>query len=213
MVNDNNNSSMFRVGDLVIGSSDPGKSVYSASGTKIIEDGVTIYGDERSLKNQGNELIQSALRSGGKLIPTINNSPLKKRGTKKKTTVPRNQYQGYADPYSAFDPGLESYAQTFLKNDVVDQQAVVELKTVQFENSFGRMKSKVEHLIEHDQAFMLIFSDEDSVLFEPKIGEALKLHTPSRQVYDVYYPGVTFDSPDNDKKFMILFKVPEENQE
>jgi len=50
-------------------------------------------------------------------------------------------------------------------------------------------------------------------LFEPKVGESLRLHTPSREVFEVYYPGVTFDSPDSDKKFMILFKVPEENQE
>jgi hypothetical protein len=60
---------------------------------------------------------------------------------------------------------------------------------------------------------MLVFTDDDSMVFEPKIGETLVLHTPERYRASVYYPGVTFNSPDSDKKFMILFKVLEEEQE
>jgi hypothetical protein len=85
--------------------------------------------------------------------------------------------------------------------------------TVQFENDFGKMKARVEQMIEHPQAYMLVFKDEDAVVFEPKVGETLVFHTTDREQVSVYYPGVTFDSPDSSKKFMILFKVPEENQE
>jgi hypothetical protein len=84
---------------------------------------------------------------------------------------------------------------------------------VQFENDFGKIKSKVENIIEHELAFMLVYSDEDAMVFEPKVGELLAIHTPDKQRIEVYYPGVTFDSPDSTKKFMILFKVPAEDQE
>jgi hypothetical protein len=89
----------------------------------------------------------------------------------------------------------------------------INLHTLQFENEFGRIKSKVEHIVEHDQAYMLIFSDTDAMVFEPKVGESLLLHLPDKTQVNVYYPGVTFDSPESSKKFMILFKLPEENQE
>ena len=87
------------------------------------------------------------------------------------------------------------------------------LQMIQFENDFGKMKAKVVHVIEQELAFMLIFKDEESMVFEPKVGESLVLHTPNKRRVDVYYPGVTFDSPDDGKKFMILFKLPEEEQE
>ena len=92
-------------------------------------------------------------------------------------------------------------------------EARVVLHTVQFENDFGKIRAKVEQVIEHEHAFMLVFTDEDAVVFEPKTGESLVFHTDDRRVFSVYYPGVTFNWPADDKKFMILFKLPEENQE
>jgi len=193
-------SGIFKTGDLVIGSSDPAKSVYSATGSKILSNGVSIYGDAGELEAQGDELTKSALRSGGKLLRTTSQTDTKtnKKTVSKKNKVKQVSMNTYLDSTPA--------AQT--------QPEIEEVQySIQFENSFGKMKAKVEHLVQHELAYMLIFKDEDSVVFEPKVGETLILHTPQRERVEVYYPGVTFDSPVNSKKFMILFKVPEENQE
>lgn len=52
MSNNNNDTSMFKIGDIVIGSSDPSKSVYSSTGAKVIKDGVSIYGNEGDLREK-----------------------------------------------------------------------------------------------------------------------------------------------------------------
>lgn len=196
-------SGIFKTGDIVIGSSDPGKSVYSASGSKILAHGVSIYGNAEELEAQGAELTSSALRSGGKLLST---NPKTQTKTGKKTSAKKTQARVEARPPMYLEP-------TQIQSYQVSQEVEEPQYSIQFENAFGKMKAKVEHLVQHELAYLLIFKDEDSVVFEPKVGETLVLHTPSRERVEVYYPGVTFDSPVNGKKFMILFKVPEENQE
>ncbi len=188
-------SSIYRTGDLVIGSSDPSKSVYSPSGEKLIDSGVSIFGSPEDLEGHYRDIVRSATMSGGKKIPLQQTGPIKKtkktRNSSRTSEFPQTWTSFQEQPVSA---------------------PVVRLKTVQFENSFGKIKAKVEHVLNHEQAYMLIFSDEDSVVFEPKVGEQLVLHTEYGE-HSVYYPGVTFNSPQDTKKLMILFKVPLEDQE
>jgi hypothetical protein len=199
----NNDTGIYRTGDLVIGSGDPGKSVYSPSGAKLISDGVAIYGNERDLKAQSEELTRAAMRNGG--IPLDASAQYAKS---KKTSKKRTQYS---------DTKNITIGQSMFQLDDEQKTSVPpveeKLQMIQFENDFGKMKAKVVHVIEQELAFMLIFKDEESMVFEPKVGESLTLHTPNKRRVDVYYPGVTFDSPDDSKKFMILFKLPEEEQE
>lgn len=196
---------IFKTGDLVIGSSDPSKSVYSATGQKIASEGVSVYGSESALKEQRTEFVTSVMRNGG--VPLKNSTTqLGKAAKKKAKTKPVQNSKITIEEYLNIDE--EDYTAETKKT------TEVRLETVQFENSFGKIKAKVEHIVEHEQAFMLVFTDEDAVVFEPKMGETLLLHTPSRYgVSSVYYPGVTFNSPDSSKKLMILFKVQEEEQE
>jgi hypothetical protein len=49
MTSHNHDSGMFKTGDLVIGSSDPGKSVYTATGARVNNSGVSIYGSPEDL--------------------------------------------------------------------------------------------------------------------------------------------------------------------
>ena len=197
--NNDSNSNIYRTGDIVIGSSDPGKSVYSATGAKIIDNGVTIFGSESALKAQAKEIAQQAIRSGGVPIP-LQQKAQTKVGKKKQSK-----------PKAWSDYAQEMYAT--VPEPIAPKPVETVLETVQFENSFGKIKAKVESLIEHDMAFMLVFRQEEDVVFEPKTGEHLSFYTPNKYRYDVYYPGVTFDSPNSSKKFMILFKLPEETQE
>jgi hypothetical protein len=195
-------TSIYRTGDLVIGSSDPGKSVYSSSGAKLIDSGVTIYGSSDDLQEHYEDIVRSATMSGGKKIAV--SSP---KGGAIKSKTKNKKSRNLSDTSQSFVwPTIRS------SESVQAAPPPVILKTVQFENDFGKIKAKVEHVVEHSQAYLLIFSDEDSVVFEPKVGELLLLHTENLSE-PVYYPGVTFNSPENSKKFMILFKVPEENQE
>jgi len=205
-------NSMYRVGDIVIGSSDPSKSVYSITGTKINPEGVTLYGSDKDLTARAKDLARSAVMAGGIPIPITqgNSSSPQNKKLKKKITKPGKQEAFSREDYMAT---VSHEIGNYTQSNNAPQEPVRTQSTVQFENDFGKIKSKVESIVEHDLAFMLVYSDEDSVVFEPKVGELLAIHMPDKRRIEVYYPGVTFDSPDNSKKLMILFKVPAENQE
>lgn len=195
-----NNPNTYCTGDLVVGSSDPGKSVYSPTGAKIISTGVTVYGAPEDLEAQAEEITKIALRYGGKKLASSNDTISKKKTkTKKAVSSQKIETYTYQEPV-ALSPAAPS-------TKITSNQ-----QTVQFENDFGKIKVKVEALIEHEQAYMLVFTDETSIIFEPKIGETLKFHT-QYAIEEVYYPGVIFNSPGDDARFMLLFKVPQENQE
>jgi hypothetical protein len=95
----------------------------------------------------------------------------------------------------------------------VEESVIEKVKPTQvyFENAFGKIRSAVEKVIEHDLAFMLLFSSEDEIVFEPKVSETLDF-TYNKVSYSVYYPGVIFDWTDGVKKAMILFKVPKKDE-
>jgi hypothetical protein len=200
----NSDSGIFKVGDIVVGSSDPNRPVYSATGGKLLDNGVAIYGRESDLATVQKEMLESMSRSGGKRLYSNSTAvaPAKKKASKKaQREVVGSGASHFQAMYNSPEPDLE---ETF-------EPIKPRLHTIQFENDFGKMKAKVEHVVEHDTAFMLVFSDADSMVFEPKTGESLVFYSVDRERYDVYYPGVTFDSPDSSKKYMILFKLPEEN--
>jgi hypothetical protein len=201
---------MYRVGDIVVGNPDPSKAVYSNTGTKLTNTGVAIFGSENELLSRGKELARTAIRSGGIPVPIEQNKKTKTSKTAKKQK-PSKQSSFSAEQY------LEAMRFEDMDADrprsYLPEPPSKNLTTVQFENDFGKIKAKIEDVAEHDQAFMLVFSDEDSVVFEPKVGELLALHLEGNRRVEVYYPGVTFDSPGSTKKLMILFKVPEENQD
>jgi hypothetical protein len=210
MVN-NNDASIYRVGDIVIGSKDPSKSIYSATGTKIVQEGVSLYGSEQELADIAKDLTRSAMGAGGIPLPVLGSQQQNQPKGKKRTS---KSSKGAKNPSADFGKtGTAQYIPSLYTEIGQYTQPIKEAMqlTVQFENDFGKIKAKVENIVEHDLAFLLIFTNEDSVVFEPKVGEQLALHTPDRERFEVYYPGVTFDSPENTKKFMILFKVPEEN--
>jgi hypothetical protein len=204
----NNDASMFRTGDLVIGSSDSTKSVYSSTGAKIIPDGAVIYGKQSDVDAQQRDIVSSLVRNGGK--------PISMDGQKRPGKKAQRSYKHKKAASSAYiDYSTVDYqSEHKLKTTEVEAAPIQRLTTVQFENSFGKIKAKVEHVIEHEQAFLLVFTDEDAVVFEPKTGETLVLHIQEQHdSYEVYYPGVTFNSPDSSKKLMILFKIPVDTEQ
>lgn len=205
MTNTQDNS-IYRTGDLVIGSSDPSKSVYSATGAKLIDSGVAIYGNEDDLNSQYKDLVRSATMSGGK--------PLGISADKKRTTKKSKKQKATLVSFENLHNFTTLEHQEPQKPNPIKPSTRITSnpQTVQFENDFGKIKVRVETLIEHEQAYLLVFIDEASIIFEPKVGELLKFHTQN-SVEEVYYPGVIFNSPQDDARFMILFKVPEENQE
>jgi hypothetical protein len=198
-MNNNQDNINFNIGDVVVGSADPSKSVYSATGSKLIPNGVRIHGDEEVVKNRQKEFLKIAQNHGGVLLISSSGKHAANEGKFKKSK--KTQVKQYEVEDEAEEVAPTSKAQPAPKNYI----------TVQFENSFGKMKAKVLHVIEHEQAYMLIFENEDAVVFEPKTGETLTFHTPHQKNQTVYYPGVTFNSPQGAEKFMILFKSIEEN--
>jgi hypothetical protein len=196
-LNEENNH--LKPGDVVIGQADPLSPVYSNTGAKLVENGVRFYADEKDIANRRNILLKMTENQGGKLLADSNKKSIKKIASKR----------------GAAQKTLESYQEYAAKNmekDVVHEEVSRVLETVQFENQFGKIKAKVEKVIEEELAFMLVFSNEDMVVFEPKIGETLNLYTPEKQKFAVYYPGVTFSYPP-DKRLMVLFKLPVETDD
>lgn len=200
-MNNSEQSNHFKTGDLVIGTSDPGKSVYSPTGVRLLKEGIRLFGKNEDLETQQKQMEEIAYRNGGK---STKFETIGKKTKSKKTNITK------ADKV-VFDNRAEDFPNFENSHEAAKPK---QLESILFENDFGKIRAKVEHIVEHPQAFMLVFPDEDSMVFEPKVGEMLSLYV-NQAFYAtrVYYPGVTFDSPDSNRKFMILFKVPEENQE
>ena len=202
-------SNQFQVGDLVVGSRDPSKSVYSPTGARNAADGVRIFGHQEDISAYEAQLLQSIKRSGGQPIAQD-----KTTKTAKKSNKPSTKTRKFKP---AAELAYENRPQSFYSSDEELTQTRVRtaeyLQTVIFENDFGKIKAKVEKVVEHSQAYMLVFSDDDAVVFEPKVGETLLFYPVPDYSTRVYYPGVTFDWFNDNRKLMILFKVPAENEE
>jgi hypothetical protein len=191
-------SPYFKPGDLVVGQSDPSKPVYSSSGTKLVEAGVKIYGAEKDIAAKRDIMLRAVEMHGGKAVMSQ-----ERKGKKNKKTLSQEARTKQSFSVGALRIEEDDYAEIPL---VPNPPSLV---TIQFENQFGKIKAKVEQIIEEELAFLLVFSNEDMVVFEPKIGETLSLYTATKQKFEVYYPGVTFHYPP-DKRLMVLFKIPDE---
>jgi len=192
----------LRTGDLVIGTRDPSKSVYSAEGRKLVDGGVAIVGDEEDIQELQQQIKKAAKQSGQQIV--------EEKKPRKKAIKKSNKVTKYI-PVAEESPNyLSDMSETVVENSYTVEEKI-KPQQVYFENAFGKIRSAVERVIEHDLAFMLLFSSEDEIVFEPKISETLDF-TYNKASYSVYYPGVIFDWTDGVKKAMILFKVPEENE-
>lgn len=179
----------LNTGDLIVGTTDPTKSVYSPEGKRLLAEGVSLVGTEEDIARIQHKIKTAGERTGS----PVNES---KKGKKKinkslhsyRTTPPQTLTETLLEPVEVKPPQASN---TY----------------VYFENSFGRIRCGIEQVQEHPQAFMLVFACENDIVFEPKVGETLEL-THDRVKYSVYYPGVIFDWTDGVKKVMILFKTP-----
>lgn len=185
----------LQTGDLVVGTNDPSKSVYSAEGKKIREDGVALVGDQEDIARLQSKIQTAAARSGKQLAE---NKKYRKKGTKGGKQIAR------------YLPTSEEFldTETFVAPTASKPTLPV---FVYFENSFGKIRCALENVIEHEQAFMLVFANEEEIVFEPKVGETLEFMF-NKTKHTVYYPGVIFDWTDQVKKVMILFKTLNENE-
>jgi hypothetical protein len=191
----------LKTGDLVIGTRDPSKSVYSAEGRKLVDGGVAIVGDEADIEQLQEQIKKAAKQSGQQIGESGKLQKKKGRKTKK------------INSYIPVDVEPTYKISTTENIEFVEESVIEKVKPTQvyFENAFGKIRSAVEKVIEHDLAFMLLFSSEDEIVFEPKVSETLDF-TYNKVSYSVYYPGVIFDWTDGVKKAMILFKVPKKDE-
>ncbi len=191
----------LKTGDLVIGTRDPSKSVYSAEGRKLVDGGVAIVGDEADIEQLQEQIKKAAKQSGQQIGESGKLQKKKGRKTKK------------INSYIPVDVEPTYKISTTENIEFVEESVIEKVKPTQvyFENAFGKIRSAVEKVIEHDLAFMLLFSSEDEIVFEPKVSETLDF-TYNTVSYSVYYPGVIFDWTDGVKKAMILFKVPKKDE-
>lgn len=179
-------------GDLIVGTSDPDVAVYTPAGAKATAHPAILAGDPQQVAELQRAMSKNALSHGGTAVGSADNSTTGHTAPKKT----RNRRKELVPTYGDL-PLVSPKAQP------------VEKMTVQFENNFGKLKIKVTKVLEHSRAFALFFENEEDMVFEPKVGETLIFFDQHRQKHDVYYPGVAFDSTNNDEKIMILFRTEE----
>jgi hypothetical protein len=196
----------LNVGDLVVGTSDPSKSVYDPNGRKI-RDGVAFVGSQKDVEELRESMLRSATAAGGKVAAEPKKTQKRGRKAVKNKTITQAPYPT--------EPSYRPIEETSSGSTWEDLEAVKapELETVSFENDFGKIRAKVENIIDHELALMLVFSSEDDITFEPKVGETLQfVRNRHGDRYTVYYPGVIFNWTDAVKKAMILFKAESQNE-
>jgi hypothetical protein len=192
----------LKIGDLVVGTNDPSKSVYDSMG-KRIRAGGGLAGSEEQIAEMQKDIMKSAMNMGGRVMKQAEVKPTKGKGRKKKAEEPQFTTPNY--------PVAQPIQPTFMPIEIEYEPEQIKLETIIFENDFGKIRAKVENILEHEQALLLLFSSDDEVAFEPKVGETLKLYR-GRVGQDVYYPGVIFDWTDGVKRAMILFKANAQNE-
>jgi hypothetical protein len=190
----------LRTGDLVIGTTDPAKSVYSSQGKKLIDTGVALVGSESDIDALQQTIKNAAMQTGGQII--------EQKNTKKKTGKKIKNSSNYVTLDQSPAYSLTPVSNTPTPEPIQSQIEKPKPQQVYFENAFGKIRSAVESIVEHEAAFMLVFSSEEEIVFEPKVSETLAF-TWNKITYSVYYPGVIFDWTDGVKKAMILFKAAE----
>ena len=193
-------------GDVVIGSSDPSKSIFTSMGKRLEPSLVRVIGTDEQINAQAQAMLRNAMSGGGRPMPAPVGGKKRKGKAAEKQGL---QYLQVVEPA----PWMAQAAGQALEAEYNVPVKPVQQLTVQFENNFGRMKAKIEEMLEHDMAFLLTFTNEDAMVFEPSTGDKLWFYTPDRDKHRVYYPGVTFDSLSSTKKYMILFKCTDEEEE
>ena len=201
--------SHYKPGDMVVGSPVHNTPVFAADGRKLVDNPYQIAGDPDSLNKTAEDILRMSLAIGASLPdkPTKEQTVKKvKKGKIKPTSVePQVKSSSFNLPF--FTP-YETVEQP-VKRDVS-----VEHKTIFFQNDFGKIKMKVEEVVEHDLGFALIFSNEDDIVFEPKAGETLLFLDPSKHAHKVLYTGITFTWHNGEWCVMILVKaeLPNDNE-
>lgn len=197
-------------GDLIVGS-------YNSEGGAIRARGVAGESDEI---NRIREMFErSAIHAGATKLPTAKTSkrvpkpkkPQAKQKTKPQTdSWPEHEVRGEEIP--VFNPkdweGVDNERDTE-ESPVVKRD--VPKKKVKFSNNFGKIKMSVEHVMECEIAYGLIFANDDDIIFTPKPGETLLFTNDAGFDSYAYYPDALFTLPDGDKKLMILFKSQQSN--
>ncbi len=81
-----------------------------------------------------------------------------------------------------------------------------EMYTVVFENEFGKIKVRAVDVLVNQNAYCIVFLNEDSMTFEPKIGQKIFIYLNDNKKISVYYPGIVFNWTDDRRKLMILIR-------
>jgi hypothetical protein len=181
----------LKPGDVVVGS-------YSDNGARIRP--ASTPDTEEEVERRRIAFAQSAAISGGKIYNAGQKVKKKKTTTAKKRTVV--QTDDDVAPLTPYETNKE------LETEKIENIAK-SAKVVYLHNQMGRIKMKVEDVLDSEMAYCLVFSNEDAVIFTPNAGETLNFIDQYGNSHEVYYANTTFSWTDNTKQLMILFKRDE----
>lgn len=179
------NDLFFKPGDYVVGS-------YDALG-KQLKPG-KVYGDEDEVNKLQEAMLTHGERHGGKNL----DGKQKKNISKKKKTVKPKQETSFFE--------VEPEPESFYQPPQEDIKPNKKKKYIYLFNKLGKIKLAVEEVLECDQAYCLIFQNEDDLIFTPNPGETLNMINLEGNQVQVYYPNALFTWTDREKQLLILFK-------
>lgn len=186
----------LQTGDVVPGT-------YSEDGRRLTS-GAT-PDDAATIQRKRDLMASSATRGGGSILEI----KTKKRGkapkplkAAKRNVVARN---GDAAPLSPTITQAEVDLEQTTISPITAGPTIVYLH-----NKLGKIKMKVEAVLENDMAYCLVFAHEDDVIITPNAGETLTFIDEHGDGHSVYYANTTFNWTDGCKQLMILFKRDEE---
>lgn len=184
-----------RPGDYIVGK-------YSEMG-KEIKAG-RLEGNEDEINAMKEMLSEHAGRSGGRSLITkstvTKKAPAKKTATKKGPVPNATVYEEPDEP-APFYANIEQPKQSFNQNN--------RKKYIYLYNKLGKIKLSIESLIECEQAYCVVFYNEDDLIFVPNPAETLTMVTPDGDEVLVYYANTLFTWTDHVKQLLVLFKVNE----
>jgi hypothetical protein len=195
-----------REGALIVGAATHDRQQYTRQG-KALSSSKVFEGDQIA------ELYRNHARSHGETIqPQITNTPTLLKGKKTKLKPNKEEKPEPAKPIAVTtDTPEESETPIIRKKEVRNQY------TICIKLSKGTLKMDVldVRFAAHGNAILLVFKDEDSILYTPEAGDVFHATitdkvTKSCTDYRLFSPDIMFTLPYDDARFMVLVIDKEE---
>lgn len=179
-------------GDYVVGS-------YHENGNQIKPG--KVQGDQDQITDLQEMFASHGERMGGRLLTKATTKVTKSKKKPKKVVVEEDEEPEFKSLWEHVQAKKEGDSRSHSENEHPRTK-----KFIYLFNKLGKIKLNVEEVLECEQAYCLVFRDEDDMIFTPNAGETLSMINLQGDEVTVYYANSLFTWTDGKKQLLILFK-------